>query len=562
MIPSDYIEAVLSKVDLVEIVGAAIPLKRAGKEFKALCPFHNEKTPSFMVSQHKQLFHCHGCGAGGDAATWMERFEGKSFPEAVRLLAERAGMPPPPENPADRQKLELLKPLRQAVELAHEFYRQSLLNTPEVLDYLDSRGVSRSNAERWGLGYAPIRYRIANIKGETAHAAGIASKNDQGGFRWLMRDRLIFPIRNSSGNVIAFGGRRMGEDGPKYLNSSESPLYIKGNHLYGIGEVLPSAPKICVHEGYMDSLVCNIHAIPSLAVCSAALSDTQADSLLSRHAEIVLMFDPDAAGQKATTRALEVLLPKAKPRHTIRVVTLPEGVDPDEYVMAAGAAAMEELRDRAPVASEWILGGLEGKSVEDGAKHLDWIKELAKKLQGSYGEAFISELQRRGVRIADNKVRYERQVRPTYHNLPTPMKMTAVILDRPDFARSSSFSAKLMPEPVRTLSRVIRQRKDANAASVMSMLTPEWQRGVQPAVEVALPDLTDIDVKALYLETALEEARRLCFESPSSERLELCEVLTRRLESIDEGEDDEDPESAMMIPDTSDDDIPLVDDGF
>lgn len=559
MIPVDYIEAVFLKVDLIELIGESITLKRAGKEFKALCPFHNERTPSFMVSPQKQLFHCHGCGSSGDAATWLEKYSGKSFPEAIRTLAERVGMPPPPDNSADREKLAALAPLKEAVQIAHDFYRKTLLQSPQVLEYLESRGVSRSNADRWGLGYAPARYRIDGVRGSVAAAAGIATQTDQGTFRWLMRDRLIFPVRNSSGTVVAFGGRRMGEDGPKYLNSSESPLYTKGNHLYGVGEVIASAPKVCLHEGYMDSLVCNIHAIPSLAVCSATLSDVQADLLLSRHAEIVLMFDPDEAGRRASVKSLEVLLPKAKPRHTIRVATLPEGVDPDEYVLAAGAAAMEDLRDRAPVASEWILSGLENKSVEEGAKHLDWIKALASKLSGSYGEAFIAELQRRGVRVVDNKIRYERPVRHTYHSLPIAMKMTAVILDRPDFARSPFFSAHLMPEPARTLARVIRQRRDATAATVMSMLTPEWQKGVQPAVEVGLPELSEIDLKALYLETALEEAKRACMESPTSERIALCETLTQRLESIDAGEEDDEALSLSSLPEESEEEIPMLD---
>lgn len=548
MIPNEYIDEVLQRVDLVELIGETVQLKRSGKEYKALCPFHNERTPSFMVSPQKQLYYCHGCGASGNAAQWMEKYNGQPFPEAIRMLGQRVGLPPPPSRQEDVARLEQLKPLKEALTKVHSFYRSELMKAPRVLEYLASRGVSRAHAEMYELGYAPARYQVEGVRGSEAYAAGIATKDDEGRYRWLLRDRLIFPIRNSSGTVIGFGGRQLGGSGPKYLNSSESPLYVKANQLYGVGDIAASAPVVCVHEGYMDSLVCNIHGFPSNAVCGSAMSQAQADTLLARHSTIVLMFDPDAAGLKATLSALEVLMPKAKPRHTIRIAQLPEGIDPDEFVLAAGDEAMQKLRDDAPMAGEWVLGRMENMGIDDSAKYLDWIKKLAASLTGSYAEAFVAEMQRRGLKADEYKPRSVRATRPIYHGLSLPMKMTAVILDRPDFARTSAFSTKLMPEPVKTLARVIRQRPEANAASILSMLTPEWQKGIAPAVEAQLPDLSDVDVQALYLETALEEAKRLYQAQPTDEGMKLCEVLEDRLDALD------DPEAVdTLMPDAEED---------
>ncbi|WP_273455638.1 toprim domain-containing protein, partial [Nevskia ramosa] len=372
-------------------------------------------------------------------------------------------------------------------------------------------------------------------------------------------DRLIFPIRNHQGVVSAFGGRTMhGKgSGAKYLNTSETAVYVKGHFLYGIGDLSPSAHKICIHEGYMDSLICNMHGVPSYAICGSSMTGEQADLVLSRHVEVILMFDGDQAGLKATYKALEVLLPRVRPRHVIRVVRLPEGLDPDEFLLASGADAMTALRDTAPLATDWIFRGLEAATLQERVTLIEWIKAVGVCLTGSFGDAFAMELKERGINLQRKVATLTPVVRQDYHSLPLALKMTAIILNQPDFARRSTFSPALMPEPVRTLSRVIRSRPEATAASVIAMLTPDWQKGVKPAADVQIPELSPIDCEAIYLETALEKAEAEWKSTHTEQALSLCDVLRDRLERLDEDE----PEH-LLIPDVTDDfEIPLSDVG-
>ncbi len=554
MIPADYIFQVVSKVDLIGLVEESLNLKKAGAEFRALCPFHLEKTPSFYCNPTKQLYLCRGCGAAGDVVSWMMNYHRESFPNAIRLLAQRAGMPPPPEDQEAVERAARNEPLYAALKSAHHFYRGQLLNNSEVLEYLDSRGVNKIAAERYQLGYAPSRYQIPGINRSVGIDSGLVWSSD-GKVGWRLRDRLIFPIRNHQGAVAAFGGREMHKTAPgrKYLNTSETAVYVKGHFLYGIGDLSPNAAKICIHEGYMDSLICNMHGIPSYAICGSNMTGEQADLVLSRHAEVILMFDGDEAGLKATYKALEVLLPRVRPRHVVRVVRLPEGLDPDEYLLASGADAMASLRDTAPLATDWIFRGLESATLQDRVVLIEWIKGVAANLTGSFGDAFAMEVKQRGINL-NRKVSIPTAViRQDYHSLALAMKMTAIVLNKPDFVRRSTFSVVLMPEPVRTLARVIRSKPDATAASVIAMLTPDWQKGVKPAADVQIPELSDLDCEAIYLETALEKAEGEWRANQSSDALALCDVLRDRLERLDEAEL-EDP----LLPDVIEDFDPSV----
>jgi DNA primase len=368
--PLPLLEEIRSRVDLVDLVGQFVNLKRAGENWKALCPFHAEKTPSFMVNPKKGIFHCFGCGVGGDAFGFLMRQDRLSFPEAVRALAQRAGVALPSERPtaADGQREALLK----AMALAAEFYQDALWTRPEgegARRYLDSRGVAVEMARRFGLGYAPEGWDhlLAFMKGHAVSEEQLVQVGlvlpRQTGSGWYdrFRGRLLFPIRDVQGRVIAFGGRTMGTEEPKYLNSPETPLYVKGQTLYALDLAKPAIReknRALIVEGYVDCLMAHQHGFSeTVAALGTAFTSSQL-ALLRRYCdEVITFFDADAAGRKATQRAEELLEPTAEglawsvtrsgalgdpggPR--LKVALLPSGHDPDSFLRAEGATAFAE----------------------------------------------------------------------------------------------------------------------------------------------------------------------------------------------------------------------------
>ncbi|WP_206211854.1 DNA primase [Wenzhouxiangella sp. XN24] len=388
LIPASFIDELMSRTDIVEVINARVPLKKAGREYKACCPFHGEKTPSFTVSPTKQFYHCFGCGAHGTALGFLMDYEHLGFPEAVEELASLAGLEVPrDESPGTDRRPDLYSVLAAAA--GH--YQAQLKRQPDAVRYLKGRGISGKTAATFGIGYAPDAWdgllrQFGTDDAATARlaAAGLVIERDQGGFYDRFRGRLMFPIRDARGRVIAFGGRVLGADEPKYLNSPETALFHKGRELYGLYEArqaLRQIPRLLVVEGYMDVVGLHEAGIPwAVATLGTATTPEHLERLFRVTEEVVFCFDGDRAGRQAAWRALENALPTLREGRQIRFLFLPEGEDPDSLVRAEGAAAFTARLDDALPLSEYLHDELASRvdmSSIDGRARL---AELAKPL--------------------------------------------------------------------------------------------------------------------------------------------------------------------------------------
>jgi len=400
-IPQSFIDDLVNRVDIVEVIDARVPLKKAGKEYQACCPFHNEKTPSFTVSPTKQFYHCFGCGAHGTVIGFLMEFDHLEFPEAVEELAKIAGVQVPYEegqraSPQAREQKTSLYELMASVD---RFYRQQLRQhprAPTAVDYLKGRGLSGEVAARYGLGYAPPGNSLVSALGanltQQLVATGMLVRKDSGDTYDRFRHRVMFPIRDGRGRVIAFGGRVIpGEDtpgggntmegaaGPKYLNSPETQLFHKGRELYGLYEVrqaLRHIPRLLVVEGYMDVIALAQQGIDyAVASLGTACTAEHVQKLFRLTNDVVFCFDGDRAGREAAWRALENALPVLGGSHQIRFMFLPEGEDPDTQVRKVGKAGFEKLIDQAQSLSGFFFSNLrEGISRHDLEAHRTLIE--------------------------------------------------------------------------------------------------------------------------------------------------------------------------------------------
>lgn len=359
----DKLDEIRTRADIVEVVGAHVRLRRAGRNFTGLCPFHNEKTPSFSVNPERGFFHCFGCGAGGTVFNFVMRAEGLSFPEAVESLARRYGVSLPERGESGPRAGERDAAIR-ANQTAAEFFAHVLWNTPDgsrARDYLAARGVTADTARTFMLGFAPDRQanltRALEKRGLLAAGLRLGLvRQDGAGARDMFRARLMFPIRDSQGRVIAFGGRVLDQRLPKYINSPESPLYSKARNLYGLYEAraaIGHADRAIVVEGYLDAIaVWQAGFKETVATLGTALTVDQL-RLLARHTHNVLAcFDGDDAGHKASLRSLEVFLAAGL---LGRGIFIPSGFDPDTFVRARGAAAFGELVQSADLLADYFL---------------------------------------------------------------------------------------------------------------------------------------------------------------------------------------------------------------
>ncbi len=347
-IPEQFIADLLARIDIVELVEGYLPLRKAGKDFQGLCPFHGEKTPSFTVSRDKQFFHCFGCGAHGSAIGFVMKHRNLEFVEAVEELAAVAGMEVPHE--ARSQRTSGTRDLFDILEQARAFYESQLRQSTErdvAVDYLKKRGLSGEIAKTFRLGFAPSGWRnlldvlTANgISEEQAERAGLAIKRERGGYYDRFRERVMFPIHDRRGRVIGFGGRVMDSGEPKYLNSPETEVFHKGRELYGLHEALAVNRKLgslMVVEGYLDVVALHQFGMPdTVATLGTAVTRDHLDLLFRQVPEVVFCFDGDAAGKRAAWRALEIALPLVEGNRAVRFVFLPEGQDPDSAVREFG----------------------------------------------------------------------------------------------------------------------------------------------------------------------------------------------------------------------------------
>jgi DNA primase len=413
-IPQHFIDELIARTDIVEVIGSRVPLKRAGREFKACCPFHDEKTPSFWVSPDKQFYHCFGCGAHGTALGFLMEYDHASFVEAVEDLAARAGLEVPreggsgtPQQPHDE--------LYVALERAALYFRQSLSGEGKARDYLARRGLTADIIQRFGIGYAPARwdalldrYGASDDERQVLLRAGLvierqadAARSQGPGFYDRFRDRVMFPIRDTRGRTIGFGGRVMDGSEPKYLNSPETELFHKGRELYGLFEARQatrSLQRLLVVEGYMD--VVSLHQAGvsyAVATLGTATTPDHLQRIFRLVGEVVFCFDGDRAGRAAAWRALENAVSEVKQGRQVRFLFLPEGHDPDTLVQAEGAAAFEARLAGALPLSDYLIRELSARTdignVDGRAKLVELDRPLVNRIPSEvYRELLVTQL--------------------------------------------------------------------------------------------------------------------------------------------------------------------------
>jgi len=406
-IPQTFIDEIVARSDIVEIIGARVPLKKSGREYKACCPFHGEKTPSFWVSPEKQFYHCFGCGAHGTVVGFLMQYEKLGFLDAVADLAERAGLELPQEARASSGGAD--GDLYALMEQASRFFEQCLRDSARGLDYLKARGIDAPTIGRFALGLAPDSWNaLLNRFGSRDEdrrrllQAGLIIERDtrggerQAGYYDRFRDRLMFPIRDSRGRALAFGGRVIDQGEPKYLNSPETPLFHKGRELYGLYEARQAHAdfkRLMIVEGYMDVVRLHQAGITyAVATLGTATTQEHLNKIFRLTSEVAFCFDGDRAGRQAAWRALENALPMARDGRELKFLFLPEGHDPDTLVGAEGVAAFEQRLKAALPLSEYLVGHL----VEQvDLAHVDGrakLAALARPLFGRIPEGVYREL--------------------------------------------------------------------------------------------------------------------------------------------------------------------------
>ncbi len=368
MIPDDIVREVRERASILDVVGDYVGLKKAGVNYLGLCPFHSEKTPSFTVNPAKGIYHCFGCGAGGDVISFVRHMEGVSFPEAVRLIARRVGVtiPEKPQTDAERRQADERECLFAVHETAVRFYQTVLRDDPaaeECRRYLAKRGVDADIASAYRLGYAPdgwdslvMSLQRQGFSLEHAEKAGLVKRKERGGYYDSFRKRLLFPITDTQGRVVGFGGRVLDDALPKYLNSPESAVYRKSSLLFGLGmakQALREKGEAFIVEGYFDHLALYRAGFKNVvATCGTALTEGHLKLLRRFASKALLLFDGDAAGKKATFRAMEAFLGEG---FSARVVAIPQGEDPDSFLATSGPEAFCRLVNNAKPAFEFFF---------------------------------------------------------------------------------------------------------------------------------------------------------------------------------------------------------------
>ncbi|MFY0664945.1 MAG: DNA primase [Natronospirillum sp.] len=370
-IPQSFIDDLLERVDIVDVISHRVKLKRTGKNYSGLCPFHNEKSPSFSVNPQKQFYYCFGCGAAGNSLKFLLEHDRLEFPEAVEELARTAGVEVPREhNPQEDKQRHQRKSLQSVLDVAETFYRDQLrqhARGDQAVRYLKGRGLSGQIARQFGVGYAPPGWdNLMQAAGAEDPAqlkrlidAGMVIEKEDGKVYDRFRDRIMFPIRNQRGQVIGFGGRVLTDEKPKYLNSPETDLYQKRKELYGLYEALQAERKperFLVVEGYMDVISLHQFGVPyGVATLGTATSEEHLRKLFKLANEVIFCFDGDKAGRQAAVRALDVALSEARDGRTMRFLFLPDGEDPDTLIRQEGVVDFEQRLARSPSLGEFIL---------------------------------------------------------------------------------------------------------------------------------------------------------------------------------------------------------------
>jgi DNA primase len=468
LIPRQFIDEILERTDIVELINARVPLKKAGKNHQACCPFHTEKSPSFTVSQDKQFYHCFGCGAHGNAISFIMEYDRLEFTEAIEELASHLGLTVPREqtahSPAIQQKQQQAQQQKQLdfelMEQIAQFYRQQLKRAPDsqvAIDYLKQRGLTGEIAKQYSIGYVSDQWDLVVSQfGKTPQQQqqlidlGMAIKGDKPRPYDRFRGRIMFPIRDKRGRVIGFGGRIISEGTPKYLNSPETRLYHKGQELYGLYEAKTAnkqLDRIVVVEGYMDVVALAQHGI-SYAVASLGTSTTpeQLQTLFRQTKEVICCYDGDNAGRDAAWRAMENALPMIRDHISLKFVFLPDGEDPDSLVRAQGKSAFEALLNQAKPLSQFLIDQLlqqgDVSSIEGRAALLQSFQPYLDKLpDGNIKTALIDTIAKKFGMSSEQQLKLQqgsqssnKKPRVTKQKT-TPMRMAmALLIEQPALA--------------------------------------------------------------------------------------------------------------------------------
>ncbi len=496
-IPDAFIDDLLARTDIVELVGSRVPLKRQGKEYSARCPFHDERSASFTVSPTKQFYHCFGCGAHGTAISFLMNYDRLEFLDAVDELAKRVGM----EVPRDTQQRNATPDSIDqyaALEAASKFFQKQLTISDKARGYFDRRGVDDAIRGQFGLGYAPdgfsaLRDALGTDPRRMAllERVGLFSKNDKGHVYDKFRDRAMFPIHDRRGRTIAFGGRVLDpEDSPKYLNSPETPLFHKGRELYGLWQVRQSNQKIerlIVVEGYMDVIALFQHGITqAVATLGTATTPDHAELLFRNAPDVYFCFDGDRAGRGAAGKAMESVLPRMKDGRQAFFLFLPDGEDPDTLVRSEGSAGFDvRLRDATPLSTFFFdelakdvnLGTLDGKArLAERAKPL-----LAQIPDGAFGDLMrqrLTELTGVGARANANASSAAQPARARAQPGPTQKRSLvrsaiALLLQQPSLALALEppYTFDILRQPgiplLTELVTLVRERPDITTGGVL-----------------------------------------------------------------------------------------------
>ena len=416
MIPDDFKQQLLNRVDIVDVVERYVPLRKAGQNYVARCPFHNEKTPSFSVSPGKQFYHCFGCGAHGNAISFVMEHVGLGYIEAVKELASMVGLPVPDDRPAAavRHESAVAQGISEVLVAAARFYKDQLKRAPQAIAYLKQRGVSGEMAARFGLGYAPSGWQeLSAIFPEyktqsTLQDAGLVIDAENGRRYDRFRDRIMFPITDQRGGVIGFGGRSFGsasDDGPKYLNSPETPVFQKGRELFGLFQARQAIRKhgrVVVVEGYMDVVALHQHGVEyAVATLGTATTPMHVEKLLRLADEVFFCFDGDAAGRKAAWRALENSLEHLVDGKQVGFMFFPEGEDPDSYVRKCADTDVWMADPLSEFMARELIRQVDLETAEGRAKLLDLAKPMLKRVAAP---ALALQLRRRFAKLADVSV--------------------------------------------------------------------------------------------------------------------------------------------------------------
>ncbi|MDX1626836.1 MAG: DNA primase [Wenzhouxiangellaceae bacterium] len=412
LIPESFIETLLERVDIVDVVSSRVPLKPAGREFSACCPFHDEKTPSFTVSPQKQFYHCFGCGAHGTSIGFLMQYDGLEFPAAVEELAGMVNLEVPREDgPApDQGKRRERESILAALEAAQAFYRSRLRASDDARRYLTDRGLDDETIDEFGIGLAPDAWSaLTDHLVERGHAAkvletaGLSSRARNGNWIDRFRNRIQFPIHDRRGRVVGFGGRALSDDGPKYLNSAETPVFHKGHELYRLYQVrrggLPD--RLLVVEGYMDAAALHQYGFPeTVATLGTAVTADHLELMFRATSVVVFCFDGDAAGRRAAWKGLEAALPAMRSNREVRFLFLPEGEDPDSLVRREGRERFAERLAEALPLSRFLFDELSAQldmATPDGKARLVALAEplLAKLPPGPFADLMGEELKKR-----------------------------------------------------------------------------------------------------------------------------------------------------------------------